>query len=252
MSTRQLHREAIRRRIDRLLAILMAKVVVIIVAAGRSRRFGRDKLWLKLGKLPVITHTLAAFERCPTIDGIILVINPRNHRRFAPLKAHSRKLIAMVAGGAERRDSVWNGLQALPAGTGIVLIHDAARPCVSARLISQTVAAARKHGAAIAAAPLTDTVKEVKWSRAKTMNPRIAKTLDRSLLWAAQTPQTFRTDLIRRAYAKVMARKTMVTDDAATVELLGKPVHVVPSDAANLKITRPADLLIARLRLQRK
>ena len=208
----------------------------------------RDKLWIKIHGKPVIEHTLAVFQRCRAIQSIILVVGPATESRFEKLKARNSKLQTIVSGGRERQDSVWHGLLALPPGTTIAVIHDGARPCVTPRLISHTVAAARKFGAAIAATPITDTVKEVRRStlHAQRSLPRIIRTLDRSKLWAAQTPQAFRADLIRRAYGRVIQRKLIVTDDAVAVELLGKPVHLVENLAANLKITRPADVELAR------
>ena len=221
--------------------------VAVIVAAGKSQRMRRDKLWIDLGGVPVIAHTLGAFQRCPAIDSVVLVVSPETQRRFAKLKAQNSKLAAIVPGGRERQDSVWRGLLALPPRTAITVIHDGARPCVTPQLISRTVAAARKFGAAIAAAKITDTVKEIRNSKFEIRNcPRIARTLDRSRIWSAQTPQAFRADLIRHAYARVIASRLTVTDDAAAVELLRHPVHLVESDSTNVKITRPADVILAR------
>ena len=134
-----------------------------------------------------------------------------------------QKPFRLVAGGKERQDSVWNGLEALSLGTGIVAIQDAARPCTSPALIEATVAAAREMGAAVAAQPVTDTIKESRDGKL------IERTLDRSRLWAVQTPQTFRVDIIRRALSAVRQKGLLVTDDTAACELIGQPVQLVPA-----------------------
>jgi 2-C-methyl-D-erythritol 4-phosphate cytidylyltransferase len=139
-------------------------------------------------------------------------------------------------GGKERQDSVWNGLEALPPGADIVAIQDAARPCTSPALIAATVAAAREIGAAVAAQHVTDTIKESRDGKL------IERTLDRTRLWAVQTPQTFRVDIIRRALSAVRQKGLLVTDDTAACELIGQPVQLVLSTEPNPKVTRPDDL----------
>ena len=220
----------------------------VIVAAGQSKRFGRDKLWLRLDGLPVVAHTLHAFLRCRFLHHVVLVVNAKRRERFArllrtPRFAKHSSRITITVGGAERQDSVWHGIQACPPRTTIIAIHDAARPCVTPALIHRTIAAAKKYGAAIAAAPIADTIKE------STADGTINRTIPRDQLWGAQTPQTFRADVIRRAYSRVIAQRLRVTDDAAAVELFGHPVRLVSSDSTNLKITRPADLGLAEYRL---
>ena len=148
----------------------------------------------------------------------------------------SARSLRLVAGGKERQDSVWNGLAALSPGAEIVAIQDAARPCTSQALIAATVAAARETGAAVAAQAVTDTIKE---SRDGNL---IERTLDRSRLWAVQTPQTFRVEIIRRALSEVRQRGLLVTDDTAACELIGQPVQLVVSAQPNPKVTRPEDL----------
>jgi 2-C-methyl-D-erythritol 4-phosphate cytidylyltransferase len=151
-------------------------------------------------------------------------------------KFQFQKKFQIVAGGAERQDSVWNGLDALPVTAEIVAIHDAARPCVSEELIAATIKHAEETGAAVAAQPVTDTIKESSDGRL------IQQTLDRSKLWAVQTPQTFRVDVIRRAIAAARAKKMIFTDDTAACELIGQPVRLVSSIAPNPKVTVPGDL----------
>src|SRR5439155_2233241 len=132
--------------------------------------------------------------------------------------------------------SVWLGLAALPPGAEIVAIQDAARPCTSQSLISATIAAARETGAAAAAQPVTDTIKESRDDKL------IERTLDRSRLWAVQTPQTFRVEIIRRALAEVRRKGLQITDDTAACELIGQAVKLVVSAEPNPKVTRLEDL----------
>ncbi len=151
----------------------------------------------------------------------------------------------VVLGGAERRDSVWQGLQEMSAGSDIVLIHDAARPFVSQRVISACIDAVRAHGAAVVACPVADTLKRAD------AGGTVAATLPRAGLWGAQTPQGFRADLARAAYARAIAENWDVTDDAAVVERAGHRVHLVEGDALNFKITGPDDLALAERLLGR-
>jgi 2-C-methyl-D-erythritol 4-phosphate cytidylyltransferase len=210
------------------------KTVAIIVAGGQGKRMGRPKQFLKIAGKPMLAWTVDAFQRTKAIDGIILVVAPDQLDLAAKIKA--AKIIAVVPGGRQRQDSVRNGLAALPKGVQIVLIHDGARPAVSAATINGMIKAAKEHGAAIAAVPLKDTIKQVNRREA-----RIVKTLDRSELWAAQTPQTFTVPVINKAYETL---KHDVTDDAAAVERLGIPVKIVMDSYANLKVTMPEDLAI--------
>jgi 2-C-methyl-D-erythritol 4-phosphate cytidylyltransferase len=144
----------------------------------------------------------------------------------------------LVVGGPERQDSVWNGLEALRPETEIVAIQDAARPCTSEALIETTIQVARETGAAVAAQPVTDTIKET--ADGKT----IARTLDRAKLWSVQTPQTFRVGVIRSAISAARRQNLIYTDDTAACELIGQPVRLVASTTPNPKITVPDDLLL--------
>ncbi|MDQ2809576.1 MAG: 2-C-methyl-D-erythritol 4-phosphate cytidylyltransferase, partial [Chloroflexota bacterium] len=157
-----------------------------------------------------------------------------------------RKVVAVVPGGARRQDSADHGLAALLAAAAaagatldLVLVHDGARPLTPPAVITGVIAAARQHGAAIAAIPARDTIKVAD------AGGRIRATPDRATLWQAQTPQAFRADLLVAAYQAAQARNLTVTDDAALLEALGIPVYLAPGDARNLKITLPDDLLIA-------
>jgi 2-C-methyl-D-erythritol 4-phosphate cytidylyltransferase len=210
----------------------------ILVAAGKGVRMGADKLWLEIAGRPVVAHTWKNFNDSKCVDEIILVVRDGMQRQFSELakKFNFQKPFRIVAGGAERQDSVWNGLEALSPKTEIVAIHDAARPCTTEGLIVATIAAARETGAAVAAQQITDTMKE------STDGRTISHTLDRSKLWSVQTPQTFRVEIIRRAISAARKKKLIFTDDTAACELIGQPVQLVPSAAPNPKVTVPGDL----------
>jgi 2-C-methyl-D-erythritol 4-phosphate cytidylyltransferase len=210
----------------------------ILVAAGKGIRMGTDKLWLEIAGRPVIAHTWQKFNDAKCIGEIILVVRDGMQKSFAELaeKFHFQKSFRIVVGGAERQDSVWNGLEALSPKTEIVAIQDAARPCTTEELIAATIEAARETGAAVAAQQITDTIKES--ADGKT----ISRTLDRSKLWSVQTPQTFRVEAIRRAISTARAKNLIFTDDTAACELIGQPVQLVPGATPNPKVTVPGDL----------
>ncbi len=212
----------------------------ILVAAGKGLRMGpdRDKLLLPLAGRPLVVHTWQRLEEATCIDEIVLVVREGKQAEFAALAGQFgfEKPFRIVAGGAERQDSVWNGLLALHPEAEVVAIQDGARPCTPTDLIAATVQAAIETGAAVAAQRVTDTIKEADADR------RILRTVDRSRLWAVQTPQTFRVEVIRRALAEVQRQDLRVTDDTAACELIGQPVQLVECLAPNPKATSPADL----------
>lgn len=214
-------------------------VGAIIAAAGRGQRFGEgDKLFAPLAGRPLIAHTLMAFEVCQAVNTVVLVLAEENLERGCRLvdAAGFDKVAVICPGGPRRQDSVRLGLEALPECRWVV-VHDGARPLVSATLIEAGLAAAAEMGAAIAAVPLADTLKEV------TGGGLITRTLDRRNLWAAQTPQVFDYELLREAHGRVQGE---VTDDAALVEALGRRVKVFPGSPRNLKVTTAADLALAQ------
>ena len=218
-------------------------VTAIIVAAGKSERMGTgtDKAFLNLGPKPVLAWSLLAFERCSDVDQVVLVVRKD---QIMATKALVRmfgisKIRAVVSGGAKRQDSVMNGLKEVDSDTRIVVIHDGARPCVKPETITETVKLARRTGAAVVGCHIWDTVKVVE------KGTTVARTEDRTKLWAVQTPQAFSASIIRRAYANVAAKKLDVTDDASAVELLGEPVKIFETNTPNLKITTVQDLQIA-------
>ena len=201
---------------------------------------GVDKLFLEVHGSPVIAHTWRKFDQSVCIDEIILVVRDGMQSAFEELAASQalKKPYRLVVGGAERQDSVWNGLEALSAQADVVAIQDGARPCTHSAVIEATVKAARETGAAVAAQAVTDTIKESgdgKW---------IERTVDRSRLWAVQTPQAFHVDVIRRALAEVRSRRLAVTDDTTACEMVGQKVELVVTAYPNPKVTRSEDLLI--------
>jgi 2-C-methyl-D-erythritol 4-phosphate cytidylyltransferase len=210
----------------------------ILVAAGKGVRMGAEKLWIEIAGRPVVAHTWKNFNDAKCVDEIILVVRAGTQEKFSELAAkfHFQKSFRIVVGGAERQDSVWNGLEALSPKTEIVAIQDAARPCTTEELIAATIEAARETGAAVAAQQVTDTVKES--ADGKT----ILRTHDRSKFWSVQTPQTFRVEIIRRAISAARQKKMIFTDDTAACELIGQPVRLVPSATPNPKVTVPGDL----------
>ena len=221
----------------------MEKVCAVIVAAGAGRRMrGVDKLFSPLAGKPLLAHTVEAFNDCPSIDRIVIAISQANlDAGQRQVEEHGwSKVIDVCLGGQRRQDSVREGLQRL-AGCQWVLIHDGARPCVGPELIAEALQQARQYGAAIPAIPISDTIK------AASSDMFVEETLPRRRLWAAQTPQAFRYDIISEAHLKLQGE---VTDDAAAVEQLGYRVKLYPGDETNIKVTTPEDLLLAEAALR--
>ncbi|MCI0371099.1 MAG: 2-C-methyl-D-erythritol 4-phosphate cytidylyltransferase [candidate division NC10 bacterium] len=219
-------------------------VTAVIPAAGAGVRMGRTvpKPFLPLGGIPLLARTLLRLARSQVIDAYILVVPPGTEEACAQsvVAAYRVPVVArIVPGGPVRQASVWAGLQALPSGTDLVLVHDAARPCVPVSVVQATVEAAARDGAAVAAIPATETVKEAG------ADGRVLRTLPRETLWIAQTPQAFARALLLEAHAAAAADGFVGTDDAALVERLGRPVTLVPGSAENIKVTHPADLEVA-------
>jgi 2-C-methyl-D-erythritol 4-phosphate cytidylyltransferase len=215
----------------------------IIVAAGSGSRMASDrpKQFLLLAGIPLIFHTLRPFERCDSIHETIVVLPPESAAEFLDSAARFgvKKVSRVVPGGATRAESVKRGLTAVRAtSAGIVAVHDGVRPFVSAAEISETVAAAEQHGAAILVAPATDTIKQVD-------DNRVVRTLDRRELRRALTPQCFKYELLMRAFAQADLGDLSQTDDSTLVEQIGARVAIVEGSASNIKITTPEDLLIA-------
>jgi 2-C-methyl-D-erythritol 4-phosphate cytidylyltransferase len=226
------------------------KTLAIIPAGGLGRRMGGEvpKQFLPLAGVPVLVHTLRAFQRSPLIDEIFLVVPEREIpgvRRDIVQGHRLSKVAAIFAGGAERQDSVANALTHVREEHGIVLVHDAVRPFVTAEMIRRVVAAATEHGAAAVGLPVRDTVKRVSAAGV------VEKTEDREGLWLTQTPQAFRRQVIRAAYEKAAQDGFVGTDDASLVERIGGFVRMIPGDHDNIKMTTPADLELGAIIIRR-
>jgi 2-C-methyl-D-erythritol 4-phosphate cytidylyltransferase / 2-C-methyl-D-erythritol 2,4-cyclodiphosphate synthase len=216
------------------------RVAVVIVAAGNGSRFGGDlpKQFHELGGEPVLRRTLRAFVDHVDVDAVVTVINPAHATEYqgAIQGLGSNKLMREAHGGATRQASVLAGLEALaPTAPQIVLIHDAARPFVSAELISAAIAAARAHSAAVPGAPVTDTI-------IRAAEGRLSATLERESLRAVQTPQAFDYPFILAAHRKAAVGANSFTDDGSLAMAQGQAVHVFAGEATNIKITTPADM----------
>jgi 2-C-methyl-D-erythritol 4-phosphate cytidylyltransferase len=213
-------------------------VGAILLCAGRGERLGAgvDKALVPLGGRPLFAWSLETLERCPAIEGIVVVGPVRPLREaLAASGLAPRKVVAWTEGGRERQQSVGRGLAALPASFTHVAIHDSARALVPGAVVARVAADAAEHGAALAAVPLEDTLK-------RGSGGRVDETVPRAGLWRAQTPQAFRRDWITAAHA---ATGALATDDGALVESLGHPVWLTMGDPLNFKITTPGDLALA-------
>jgi 2-C-methyl-D-erythritol 4-phosphate cytidylyltransferase len=226
-------------------------VSAIIVAGGKGIRMGaatRKQYMLLAGK-PIVCHTLEVFDACSCIEEIYLVVPPDDlatcaEKWVSSLSLH--KTIHLVAGGIERQDSVFLGIQAVSGRQcDVVVIHDAVRPFVSSRMIETCVAEARISGACIVGMPAMDTAKLVN-------SGQIERTLDRNTIWMAQTPQTFDLNLIRKAHENARSENFMGTDDAMLVERLGHKIRIIAGSRLNIKITTPEDLSLAEGIFHRK
>ena len=218
-------------------------ISAIILAGGRGKRMGADvsKQFIHINDKPLIYYTLKRFINCTLIDRVVLVL-PKNEIEYCKneiLNKYSFKVDYIVEGGAERQDSVYNGLKVLN-NTDIVLIHDGARPFVSERMIKDGIDNARKYGATAPGVMPKDTIK-VKDDESFSVD-----TPDRSTLVSVQTPQVFNYDLIMRCHESVKSEGKIVTDDTMVVELYGNKVYLYDGEYTNIKVTTPEDLIIAQ------
>lgn len=220
----------------------MAKFGVLLMAAGQSSRFKGEikKPFADIDGRAVWMRAADLFVSRKEVAQTILVIAADDEenvrRRYGPNMAFMN--VQLILGGAQRSDSVANGLAHIADDVELVAIHDAARPCATPKMIDDVFAAAEQHGAAILAAAVNDTLKRSK------VDHLIEGTVPREHLWMAQTPQVFRKELILKAYAE-RSKHPAVTDDAQLVEALGHPVVIVPSDLSNFKITAKSDIFLA-------
>jgi 2-C-methyl-D-erythritol 4-phosphate cytidylyltransferase len=223
----------------------MRRIAVVVPAGGAGSRMGGvRKPLLELDGEPLLARCLRPFLERRDVLCVVVALPQELHDAPPPWLTRDPR-ITTVPGGAERSDSVRNALAAVPADADIVLVHDAARPLVSAVVIERCVAAAVDGRSAIAAMPVVDTIKEVD------EGGRIVATPDRRRLWAAQTPQAFPAVVLREAHARAAAERVSATDDAALVARYGGTVIVVEGASENLKITTPADVALAQTLLRR-
>ena len=213
---------------------------VIVAAGSASRMGGIDKVMADLGGEPMILRTVRAFQNCDAIASIVIVTREDLIQPIAGLCRDMKKVVAVVAGGGSRQESVHLGLNALPKGTKLAAVHDGARPLISWQIIDRVVRAANTYGAAAPAIPVKDTIKVVSGGLVK-------ETPDRATLQAVQTPQVFDFDLLRGALKKAETDGASVTDDCSAVERTGMKIKIVEGDERNLKVTTPMDLKIAEL-----
>lgn len=214
-------------------------VGAVVVAAGESRRMkGADKIFHPLNGLPLVWHSISVLRAHPLIGKIVLVTSSRNFAKAQTLVAeqNASSVVTVCEGGGRRQDSALLGLQRL-YGADLVIIHDGARPFISAGLLDAAISAARKSGAAVAAVPVKDTIKQSE------DGTTISRTMPRDTLWAVQTPQIFSTSLIMEAHRRI---SNTVTDDASMVEAIGHPVSLFPGSYYNIKVTTPEDLTFAQ------
>lgn len=221
---------------------------VILPAAGQGKRMGagRNKLFLELNGVPVLIHTLRVFEEDEACQGVILAVHPQDESEFKELlrKYNIQKVIKFAPGGEERQHSIFNALKTVES-EGVILVHDAARPFIQKEQIHRLFETARKMGAAIIGVRAKDTMKKVDGGK-------VVETVERSSLWAVQTPQAFRVSLLREAYEQAEKDNFLGTDDASLVERLGYPVSIVEGNYDNIKLTTPEDLFFAEAILKKR
>lgn len=219
---------------------IQADVGLVVAAAGSSSRFGTGdcKLLYELNGIPVLCHCLRTFARIVAPQATVVMAPPTMLKTFRKTLTASgiHPDVRVLPGGAERQDSVYKGIMALPLFVHIVAIQDAARPYTTPRLLEECIDSARRHGSGVAAKPVTDTIKIAG------ADGKVASTPDRSTLWAAETPQVFQRTLIADSYREIMAGGKHVTDDAQAVELANHPTFLVRHHEVNSKITYATDL----------
>lgn len=223
----------------------LPRSAVVLVAAGNATRMGPlsvRKPFLPLGGRTLIEVTTEPFAALATLAEIVIVAHPDDVERMRELAASSpvfAKVRAIVPGGAERSDSVRLGAQAVSADVEVICVHDAARPLIESTVIARAIEVAAREEVALVAIPVRDTIK------VSSTGTHAEHTLDRSVLWAAQTPQVFRANVLRELCERAHADGFKPTDDAALYEQYTGPVPMVEGDAQNLKVTTPTDLVLA-------
>ncbi|MEE8185405.1 MAG: 2-C-methyl-D-erythritol 4-phosphate cytidylyltransferase [Thermodesulfobacteriota bacterium] len=225
------------------------KTAAIIPSAGIGKRMGfKKKPFISLAGRPILAHTVAVFEGSPHIDALVLVV-PKGDEDICQEEIVGRfrykKVIKIVSGGKERQDSVRAALDSLSVSWDIVVVHDGVRPFVTPALIEGVIKEAKKTGCAISAVPVKDTIKEVQ-------DGTVRRTIPREPLWAVQTPQAFKAEILINAHKKAFEDGFYSTDDSAIVEWLGYKVSVVEGLYENIKITTPEDIMVGEALLKGK
>ena len=228
----------------------MAYVAAIIPAAGYGKRMqsSQNKQFMQIKGKPVLAHTINIFEKCEEIAEIIVVVrsDELDVCRELVCKYGFRKIKSIVAGGAERQDSVWNGLKEVSSHCETVVVHDGARPLLLQEILVQALQESKLSPALAVGVPVKDTIKIVDNEQ------HVLQTPERKMLWAVQTPQIFRKDILSEAYLHAKKSGFYATDDAGLVEALGIKVKMVMGSYENIKITTPEDILVAELFLTRR
>lgn len=230
----------------------MKKIAAIIVAGGSGKRMGSPvkKQFIKLLDKEVLAYTIEAFQQVEEIQDIIVVTGEEDIDKVKQeivQRYHFSKVRQVVAGGKERQDSVYQGLLAVDKQAEYVMIHDGARPFISQALLKQAIEQTIAYEATIVAVPVKDTIKKVCLKE-----NTVEETPKRETLYLAQTPQSFKKELLMKAYQFAKENNLTVTDDSSIVEAYGHPVHVILGEYTNIKITTPEDLLLGESFLKNK
>ncbi|MBU0647613.1 2-C-methyl-D-erythritol 4-phosphate cytidylyltransferase [Patescibacteria group bacterium] len=219
------------------------KITAIILAAGRGTRMNAktNKVFLTLNQ-PIIAHTIRAFEKNPNITDIIIVTNPSEKQNIQNIISNQsfQKISKIISGGETRQESCYNGVMSTKPDTDIIIIHDGARPFIRQETIDQSISDCQQYDVSVVGVPVKDTIKTAD------SNQFIEKTLDRSKLWAVQTPQVFMSSIIKKAHQQALADKFIGTDDTSLAERIGYKVKITPGHYDNIKITTPDDLIVAK------
>ena len=215
----------------------------IIIACGKGEQLTpeADIPFLNLGSKPVLSYSLMAFEQCPDISGVVVVVS---RDRVDTVLGMSQmfgfsKVQKVVSGSSQRTSAVLAGLKALAEDVTLVCVLDASRPCVTQSIIVETIKAAKRYGSGVAAVEIPDVVKEVE------KGLTVARTLKSGAPWAVQTPQCFKRELLEKAYHTANRKKAQIEDDSTALELIGEEVHLVPSDSKNMRIRSADDFNMA-------
>ena len=234
----------------------MSRIAAILPAAGLGTRMGAEtpKQFLELDGTPIVIHSLRRIASCPLVTDIIVATRADEVTRLRERIAEEKfkQTVRVVKGGDSRQDSVAEALREVPKDTEIVLVHDAVRPFVTAEQITRVIEEARRCEAAILGTPAMDTVKEVKRASLPEDVALIIGTIPRERVVLAQTPQAFATKLLKEAFARAQADGVSASDEAGLVERMGHDVHVVLGSERNMKITKPADMDLAKFYLERE